>query len=338
LDNVSLLYELTPQIHPNPKMASFFGMRNLKPQGGLILAASGSFALCGNLYFLQRLYKERRKEPLLTLGILTTLTTVFNDNLMGTGSTTFSFLVPLGYLGFVFESYRFQIYLFSEHWYKIQNLSDEVSRLARLSEAGRIAQQLRHDLKSLILELKNQIPANLRNSKTEKITDGMSELICHYTNRMKLDNKAYDPNQNINLLKILNLVFEIYHFSMTRNRIQFQIQCPEDLAVRLSHSEGIVVFGNLVQNSINALEQFDGDRKIFVKVSKNKDQINLLFSDSGPPIPEAYWSQLFDTKFSSREKNLGLGLSIVREVLLERGALIRFLEKEPHPSFQISWI
>jgi signal transduction histidine kinase len=50
--------------------------------------------------------------------------------------------------------------------------------------------------------------------------------------------------------------------------------------------------------------------------------VRLRLSDSGPGIPEADRSKIFDPFFSTKDKGTGLGLALVQQIVAEHGARI----------------
>lgn len=87
--------------------------------------------------------------------------------------------------------------------------------------------------------------------------------------------------------------------------------------VRVDPSEIQEVFVNLIQNSVYWLEQVsDSQREIAVSLESSRpDQIDILFSDSGPGVPSEHQDSIFDPYFSTKPDGVGLGLSITGEII-----------------------
>ena len=78
-----------------------------------------------------------------------------------------------------------------------------------------------------------------------------------------------------------------------------------------------MIIVNLLQNSLYWLESVKKERKIKVEVERSDADIAVIFSDSGPGIKEEYQSLIFDPYFSTRPDGVGLGLTIVGELINE---------------------
>ena len=81
------------------------------------------------------------------------------------------------------------------------------------------------------------------------------------------------------------------------------------------------------------LEQIPQDeRKIKVQVQrKSRDQVDILFSDSGPGVTPEFRERIFEPYFSTKPDGVGLGLAIAGEIVSDYydGSLV--LEDGPLP-------
>ena len=86
---------------------------------------------------------------------------------------------------------------------------------------------------------------------------------------------------------------------------------------------------NLIQNSIYWLETVNHERKIFVDVERNIDSLSIIFSDNGPGIKEGTELSVFDPYFSTKPDGIGLGLTIVGELVSEYNGDFYLLNNGP---------
>ncbi|HMK44009.1 MAG TPA: ATP-binding protein [Dissulfurispiraceae bacterium] len=82
-----------------------------------------------------------------------------------------------------------------------------------------------------------------------------------------------------------------------------------------------VVF-NLMMNSIQALEQWGGERRLTVSTAARGDSIEISVQDTGPGIPPAQADTIFTPFFTTKQHGTGLGLSIVQSIVVEHGGTI----------------
>jgi len=74
----------------------------------------------------------------------------------------------------------------------------------------------------------------------------------------------------------------------------------------------------------NALNWMNGEdlRRIRIGVSRVENQWELIFSDSGPGIPDGLGTQVFEPGFSTREGGRGMGLTIAKRLVESHGGRI----------------
>lgn len=73
------------------------------------------------------------------------------------------------------------------------------------------------------------------------------------------------------------------------------------------------MFGNLIDNSVKALRNYQ-DKRIKCSVFRENDNLVMLFSDNGPGIPDESRDRIFDVFYTTTADlgGAGLGLYIVR--------------------------
>ena len=99
-----------------------------------------------------------------------------------------------------------------------------------------------------------------------------------------------------------------------------QISLPNtrtQMTVDQAEIQAVIV--NMLQNSLYWLRQVPQDhRKVAVCVRrKSADEVEIVFSDSGPGVKAAVREAIFDPYFSARPDGVGLGLTIAGEIINE---------------------
>lgn len=84
---------------------------------------------------------------------------------------------------------------------------------------------------------------------------------------------------------------------------------------------------NLVRNAVQAVSQLriEGGGKVVVRASRQRDSIRLTVDDNGPGIPESDRDRIFDPYFTTKVEGTGLGLPIVKKVVLEHGGTVELV-------------
>ena len=101
--------------------------------------------------------------------------------------------------------------------------------------------------------------------------------------------------------------------------------CPDELVVQGNPIQLEQVFINLLTNARDALEEVPEERKkIRIASSLQREQIRIVFEDTGPGIPAEIAQRVFDPFFTTKEvgTGTGLGLSITYSIVKEHGGEI----------------
>jgi two-component system, NtrC family, sensor kinase len=88
---------------------------------------------------------------------------------------------------------------------------------------------------------------------------------------------------------------------------------------------------NLVRNSVHALQDHHGERRIRVRADRTEHGVRVLVEDTGPGIPPAKLDSVFQPFYTTKGigKGMGLGLPITRSIIEEHGGEV-YLENLKH--------
>jgi signal transduction histidine kinase len=88
------------------------------------------------------------------------------------------------------------------------------------------------------------------------------------------------------------------------------------------------VFNNLIKNSIQAIPQ-QKEGHIELEISEEEKSYLISISDNGSGIAEEMQGKIFRPNFTTKSSGMGLGLSMVRNIIINIGGEIWF-ETEPN--------
>ncbi|MBB6460488.1 sensor histidine kinase [Flammeovirga kamogawensis] len=162
----------------------------------------------------------------------------------------------------------------------------------------------------------------------------MAEFMKNFASVVKIP----EPNlENVNLIKILQDLLEIYHSDFKNNHIQVLDKFPKELAVIADKSLLEQLFINIFKNAKEALLEVDQtDRTL--EISFNEETKKLVIWNSGPKISKETEEKLFTPFYSSKPTGQGIGLMICRDILLKHKWDFRlFSGKKEGVTFEISF-
>ena len=116
------------------------------------------------------------------------------------------------------------------------------------------------------------------------------------------------------------------------DQFQFQIELDPDLPpVSANRLQVERVVSNLIRNSIDAMNGAgtrQGIIKVTARTSSDANMIQVTVRDNGPGFDTKVAHRIFDPFFSTKPKNLGMGLPIIRSIIEAHGGTI-WLGSEP---------
>ena len=80
---------------------------------------------------------------------------------------------------------------------------------------------------------------------------------------------------------------------------------------------------NLITNAAEAMKEFQGEKLIILKTFKNDNHVVITVKDTGPGIPLARQSKIFDPFYTTKSTSSGIGLSICHRIILDHGGALK---------------
>jgi signal transduction histidine kinase len=118
--------------------------------------------------------------------------------------------------------------------------------------------------------------------------------------------------------------------------MRYRIVGPQEVRARVDAPLFRQVLANIVRNGIEANPgvgvTFD------VALAERDDVVELSIANDGASVPAEISGRMFEPYVSGRngKDNMGLGLAIVRKIVVEHGGEIRYAERNGRPSFEIT--
>ena len=109
----------------------------------------------------------------------------------------------------------------------------------------------------------------------------------------------------------------------------------EEIRLRLDRTQWIRVTTNIIQNALQAVRQGQLP-KIKVTIKKGDKTVKISFADNGIGIPKAIQSKVFEPKFTTKTKGMGLGLGIVKNIIDSHNGQIEYTTSEKGTTFVIT--
>jgi len=133
-----------------------------------------------------------------------------------------------------------------------------------------------------------------------------------YRQAMQVKQPQY---QKIQVSELLGGISDLFREELKIKKISQQTYIdPSDLIMDCDPELVEQILINVIRNSIQALDKKENPY-IRIEGSKSNDQVDIKIFDNGCGIAVENLSIIFAPTFSSKEKGLGIGLSMARRIM-----------------------
>ena len=219
---------------------------------------------------------------------------------------------------------------------EIRQASYEFERMKRrilkhISQRTAMLSGISHDLKTPLTRLKLQIELLNKNQKLnslkEEITE-MEKMINEY-----LDFASNQYSQPVEKFNIIQLIQNLIDKSFKKN---IKIKSPNNLI--FSGRKNLI--RRCIANIINNSQKYS--ENILITCKKIKKTIQITIDDDGPGIADEHKEKVFrpfyrvDKSSSLKDSNVGLGLSIVEDIVNSHGGTVKLLNNPKNKGLRVS--
>lgn len=222
----------------------------------------------------------------------------------------------------------------------VKSVQEVLSRYRRLSTLGLLVDAVLHDGNNYIGLIAGEtalIKKELRKAdiNVDNILDKINKIDRH---RAMVDQlfKRLEPfggrkrgrPVEIILEDAIKNVFELYESQLAKSVIEASLPQTKSI-VTIDNGEFQSIIVNLLINAIYWLEQVEYDKKIIIDIENQDDSLAVIFSDNGPGIDEENSKLIFDPYFSTKPDGIGLGLTIIGELISDYNGEFMLVDNGP---------
>jgi len=217
---------------------------------------------------------------------------------------------------------------------------DMLARSERESAWREMAKQVAHEIKNPLTPMKLSVQHLQRSWNDNK--ENFSEYLDRVTKTLieQIDNLSFIASEFSNFAKMpkainkeINIVDKIRStltlFANTE-KVDFIFEHESEYIPVYADKEQLSrVFINLIKNAIQSIPD-DRNGKVGITLIQSRDTVRISITDNGKGIPEDIENKLFTPSFTTKTSGMGLGLSIVKNIIESFGGNITFKTKVNH--------
>jgi len=216
---------------------------------------------------------------------------------------------------------------FPRHFIMIEELTAEI--LAAEKKAyGKVIRMMAHEVNNTIGPVNSILESALKTNELWKEKKNYSlqtafQVAVNRNHNLNLFMRNFadvvrlpEPNKKtIDLNQLTNSVAKLMELKAGEKQIQFEYHlsdAPFFISADVQQMEQVLI--NIVKNAIESIEE-----KGTITFETNPQKRNLTITDNGKGIPSHIEENLFSPFFSTKKDGQGIGLTLVREILLNHG-------------------
>lgn len=196
-----------------------------------------------------------------------------------------------------------------------------LTRAAKLAVVGELAAAMSHEIRTPLGILRSSADLLLR--EPSLTNDGREVLgfIISETERLnKLVSTLIDAARprapvfaKVDITKVISNTVALLRSQAESNGVILNTELLEPVFLQIDTDQMTQVFMNILMNAIQILPT---GGKVNIRLYKLEDTANIEISDDGPGMTAEIQAQIFEPFFTQRAGGVGLGLAIVRQIVL----------------------
>jgi two-component system nitrogen regulation sensor histidine kinase NtrY len=195
-----------------------------------------------------------------------------------------------------------------------------------------MAKQVAHEIKNPLTPMRLTVQSFQRKFDTndpnlkQKLND-YSETLIQQIDTMSSVASAFSnfasmpaqQNETLNVVDVVELTMDIFN----EEYVHFKAE-EEEIISKIDRTQLIRIITNLVKNAIQAIPENQENKAVCVNIKKVSGNVIITVADNGIGIGTENFNRIFEPKFTTKSSGMGLGLSIIKNIIENYNGNITF--------------
>ncbi len=245
-----------------------------------------------------------------------------------------------------YERYIFDYYIESTK----RLIADKESTITELHEArmtiiGKMAASMAHEIRNPLTSIMGFIKM-MRKQISDRSFDKLipyldiievefQNIQMHITGFLSFSKKEVIEESFVDVSPsaVIETVITLIHPRIIDENIELTFEGTQDVSLHIQKIAIQQVLSNILNNSIDALHQNGGVRKIIMSGKIEGEKYLLSISNNGPEIPAKIKESLFTPFVTGKKEGTGLGLTISKQIMNRNNGDISFISNQKETTF-----
>ena len=205
---------------------------------------------------------------------------------------------------------------------------EQLKRADRLSAVGQLSAGLAHEIRNPIAGIEGAIDILERNAEdVEKREEflGIVKKECRRVNGLLSDlldfGRPREPQlQTVSVSEIIDSVVTLANPVAERQGVRLVTSVSSENAV---HVDPVQMQQVLLNLTLNAVQAMPGGGSVTLSSWTEESTVNVDVRDEGVGIPPEDFDKVFDPFYTTKERGIGLGLSVAHQLVKTHGGTIK---------------
>lgn len=216
-------------------------------------------------------------------------------------------------------------------------MKEQLRRAELLETVGQIASTTAHELRNPLTAIRAAAQVGtMADNPAEK--DGYFTFIAREIDKINefitelatLAKPEREEPRAADIHEVIESVLTLTSSKLQLNRITVKTYYEKDLPKGFLCKKPLKqAFLNIITNAVQAMPD-GGELAIRVEVPPDRDKIRIAFSDTGVGMNPEILGQIFNPFFTTKDRGIGLGMSVTHQIITEVHHGEIAVESEPH--------